>query len=73
MRLDWENDVEVVKQGAAVTIYILPNLFVAMGLVVLAVILGMRMDHRLLALAAILLVSALAALCYRWVMALAKE
>ena len=32
MRLDWENEIEVIKQGAAVSIYLLPNMFAVMGL-----------------------------------------
>lgn len=40
MRLDWENDVEIVKQGAAITIYLIPNMFVTMALLTVAVILG---------------------------------
>lgn len=72
MRLDWENEVEVVKQGAAVTVYLLPNMFVSMGLVVLMVILGMYVDHALLAIAMTAIASALAALSYRGVMALSK-
>ena len=72
MRLDWENEVEVIKQGAAVAIYMFPNMFVVMGLIVLVVFLGLRMDHRLLALILTAIVSALAALSYRRVMHLAK-
>ena len=73
MRLDWENEIEAIKQGAAVALYMLPNMFVVMGLVVLVVILGLRMDHRLLALAFILLATLLAALSYLRVMSLAKR
>ncbi|MBQ6517687.1 MAG: hypothetical protein IJI14_03150 [Anaerolineaceae bacterium] len=72
MRLDWENEVEVIKQGTAVTVYLLPNLFVTMILVVLMVFLGTRMDHKLLACIFIPVISALAALSYRRVMALSK-
>ena len=72
MRLDWENEVEVIKQGAAVAIYMFPNMFVVMGLIVLVVFLGLRMDHRLLALILTAIVSALAALSYRRVMHLVK-
>ena len=68
MRLDWENEIEVIKQGAAVAIYMLPNMFVVMGLTVLAVVLGMRMDRRLLALLFTLVAALLAALSYRRVM-----
>ena len=73
MRLDWENEIEAIKQGAAVALYVLPNMFAGMGLVVLAVILGLRVDHRLLALAFILLVTLLAELSYLRVMSLAKR
>ena len=73
MRLDWENEIEVVKQGAAVTIYLLPNMLVVMGLTVGSVFLGMRVDHRLLALGFALLAAVLAALSYARVMALAKR
>ncbi len=31
LRLDWQNEVEVVKQGAAVTFYLLPNMFATMA------------------------------------------
>ena len=72
MRLDWENEVEVVKQGAAVALYMLPNMFAVMGLAVLVVFLGMSIDHMLLALAFGALAAALAALCYRRVLALCK-
>ena len=72
MRLDWENEVEVIKQGPAVALYMLPNMFVVMGLTVLVVFLGMNMDHRLLALAFTALAAALAGLSYWRVMALCK-
>ena len=72
MRLDWEDEVEVIKQGAAVAIYMFPNMFVVMGLIVLVVFLGLRMDHRLLAFILTAIVSALTALSYRRVMHLAK-
>ena len=71
MRLDWENEIEVIKQGAAVLIYLLPNLFAVMGLTVLAVFLGTRMDPRLLTLVMILAASLLALLSYRRVLRLA--
>ena len=64
MRLDWENEIEVIKQGAAVVIYMLPNMFAVMGLTVLVVFLGMRMDHRLLTLLLILAAGILALLSY---------
>ena len=72
MRLDWENEVEVIKHGSAVTIYMLPNLLVVIGLIVLTVFLGTRMDHRLLTLIMTLIAVVLAALCHRRVLRLAK-
>jgi len=73
MRLDWENEVEVIKQGRAVVIYMFPNMIVAMGMVVLAVILGMRMDHRILTMIFIMAASLLAGLSYLRTMALAER
>ena len=73
MRLDWENEIEVIKQSAAVAIYMLPNMFVVMGLTVLMVFLGTKMDHRLLALVMIVITSALALLSYLWVLRLAAR
>ncbi|MBR5420300.1 MAG: hypothetical protein IK115_04030 [Lachnospiraceae bacterium] len=73
MRLDWENEVEVIKQGTAVMIYMFPNMFVCMGLVVGSVFLGMAVDHTLLALCFILIVAILALLSYRRVMILAQK
>ena len=68
MRLDWENEIEVVKQGAAVTLYLLPNMFVTMGVVVLVVVLGLHMNANLLSLAVTGLALVLALLSYRRVM-----
>ena len=73
MRLDWENEIEVIKQGSAVAIYMLPNMFAVMGLTVLVVFLGTKMDHRLLAFLLILTAVTLAALSYLRVMALSKK
>lgn len=72
MRLDWENEVEVVKQGAAVTIYLLPNMFVTMGLCVLVVVLGSFMNSNLITLILTLIVAVLAILSYLRVMHLAE-
>ena len=73
MRLDWENEVEVIKQGPAVALYMLPNMFVVMGLVVGVVFLGMRINHALLALIFIAIASLLTAVSYMRAMALAKK
>ncbi|MGX8688337.1 MAG: putative ABC transporter permease subunit, partial [bacterium] len=73
MRLDWENEVEVIKQGRAVVIYMFPNMIAAMGLVVLSVWLGMRMDHIILTIVFIAAVSVLAGLSYLRAIALAER
>ena len=73
MRLDWENEVEVIKQGTAVPLYMLPNMFVVIGMVVAVVFLGMRINHRLTTIVWILAVTMLAVLSYLRVMALARE
>ena len=71
MRLDWENEIEVVKQGTAVMLYLFPNMFVSMGMVVLVVALGMRMNANILSLAVTALALLLALLSYRKAMKLA--
>ena len=73
MRLDWENEIEVVKQGAAVTIYILPNIFVTMGLIVLTIVLGRKVPAELTTIVLTVSVSVLALLSYRKVMTLSKK
>lgn len=73
MRLDWENEVEVIKQGAAVSIYLLPNMIVAMGLTVLVVFLGMGMNHVTLTLVMTAIVSVLAGLSYLLALHLGKK
>jgi ABC-2 type transport system permease protein len=73
MRLDWENEIEVLKQGTGVSLYLLPNMFATMGLTVLMVFLGTRMDHRVLTLIMTAIVLLLAGLSYLRVMSLAKR
>jgi ABC-2 type transport system permease protein len=73
MRLDWENEVEVIKQGTAVAVYLFPNMFVTMGLVAAVVFLGMQVNHALLASAFALVAAALAVLSYRRAMTLADR
>ncbi len=73
MRLDWENEVEVIKQGAAVSIYLLPNMFVNMGLIVLVVWLGTMINPNIITCVLIAVVGILACLSYLRVMKLTKE
>ena len=73
MRLDWENEVEVIKQGAAVAIYMLPNMFITMGLIVLAVYLGTVISAVLVTAVFIPVTALLATLAYLRVLSLAKK
>ena len=73
IKLEWENEIEVIKQGAAVPIYMLPNMFVVMGLTVLVVFLGTRIDHCVIALIFIAISALLSLLSYRRVLRLAKK
>ncbi|MCR4998892.1 MAG: hypothetical protein K6A05_03525 [Lachnospiraceae bacterium] len=73
MRLDWDNEVEVIKQGTAVMIYLFPNMFVTMGLVVLVVWLGTVVNPTIVVLALIAIAVILSALCYNRVMRFAKK
>jgi ABC-2 type transport system permease protein len=73
MRLDWENEVEVIKQGTAVTAYLLPNMIAVMILMVVVVFLGTKVDHKLIALILTLIAGVLAILSYMKVLKLAKE
>ncbi|MBQ1608365.1 MAG: hypothetical protein II092_05840, partial [Lachnospiraceae bacterium] len=60
-------------QGAAVMIYLLPNMFVTMGLIVLVVWLGTVVNPTLVTLILIAVAGILAALSYVRVLRLAKE
>lgn len=73
MRLDWENEIEVIKQSSAVAIYMFPNMFVCMGLIVLSVVLGMHMSNVLLTLILITVAAALTWLSYIRAMSLAAK
>ncbi len=41
IKLEWENEIEVIKQGAALVVYIFPNMILDIILVVLSVIAGL--------------------------------
>ena len=73
MTLDWENDVDVIKKGAATLIYMLPNMFITMGLIVLSVVLGMIMSHALLTIMVTVVALILAIISYAIVMNMAKK
>lgn len=72
-RLDWENEVEVIKQGAGVAIYMFPNMIAGMGLAVLVIFLGIKINHNLLALILTAAIAVLALLSYLRALALANK
>ena len=65
IRLDWENEMEIIKQSSAVAIYMFPNMFINMGLIVFTVFLGTKMNHNLILGILIAAISILAGLSYR--------
>ena len=65
LKLEWENEIEVIKQSAAVTIYMLPNLFVTMALTALVVFLGTKINSRLITGAFIILTGVWAFIDYK--------
>lgn len=73
MKLDWENEVEVIKQGSALAVYMFPNMIIVILLIGLMVYLGTIIDHRLLTIIMTLIALLLAALSYRRVMILSQK
>ena len=73
MRLDWDNEVEVVKQGSAVTSYLLPNMFSAMILMSGMGAAVFFIDGKLIALGIIIIYSILTLLAYLAVKRYAKK
>lgn len=73
IKLEFENDVEVVKQGAAMAIYILPNMFAGMILVVLFVALGMKVNGDLLVGIFTAIMVILSIVCYKRSLSLAAK
>ncbi|SCW62194.1 ABC-2 type transport system permease protein [Ruminococcaceae bacterium YRB3002] len=65
MKLDWENEVEVIKQGTGVTLYLLPNMFVTMGLIAGVVALGTVVDYNAVTGILIAVVSVLTVVFYK--------
>ncbi len=73
LRLDWENEVEVIKQGSAGTLYMLPNMIVTMILMGVTIALGTTLNPYIV-MAVLSLVSGLMAFfSYRRVISLAKD
>lgn len=64
-KLEWTNEIEVVKQGSAIAIYLFPNMLVTMLLLALFIGLGQLTGPILSNLVLALFASVLAFLCYR--------
>ena len=73
MKLDWENEVEVVKQGAAIIMYIMPNMIVCTGLLVGVVALGFKLNSDIISLIITGIAALLAVLSYFRAMKLAEK
>lgn len=73
MRLDWENEIEVIKQSAAVAIYMFPNMLVNMGLIVLVIFLGTKTDANIVMTVLIFITLLLTLLSYKRAMRLADR
>ena len=73
IRLDWEKDIEAIKQGAAVAVYMLPNMFVVMGLTVAAIIIGLKTGAVIVNAGVIGIGLILTAICYRVICKYAKR
>lgn len=73
MKLDWENDVEVVKQGTAVVVYMFPNMILTMIMLVGGAILSALIGKVFVVVTAMLIYGLLTAVCMMRVMALAKR
>lgn len=71
IKLDWENEVEVIKQGTAMTLYILPNMFATMIIATGCIFLGFVINVTVVYLSLIAIVLLLALLMYRKVNKLA--
>ena len=73
MRLDWENEIEVIKQSAAVAIYMFPNMLGNMGLIVLVIYLGLKTDANIVMTVLIFITLLLAFISYKRAMRLADR
>jgi len=73
IKLEWENELEVVKQGTALVIYMFPNMFACMGLIVLTIIISRSVNSILVSLVITLVALILAGLGYMRVCKLADK
>lgn len=68
LKLDWENDIEIVKQSTAVTVYLLPNMFITMIIAGGAIGLGFVIGGKLYLLIVTVIYLVVSAICYSIVM-----
>lgn len=73
IKLQWENDIEVVKQGASTAIYLLPNMFLTMILTVGAVAFGMFFNGRLVQPMLIMIYGLISLLCWMGIKKMAQK
>ena len=73
MRLDWENEIEIVKQSTAVAVYLFPNMLLSMAMIGLLVYLGTFMSSVIISVVLIAILAVITALCVLRVLALTKE
>lgn len=73
LNIDWENEIEAIKQNSGVLIYMLPNMLVTMILFAPVVYVGTLIDHRLLTVTLTAIVSLMAVYSYRKAIRLAYE
>ena len=72
IKLEWENEIEVVKQGTAITLYLFPNMIATMVLIVLSVFLGMKLNGNLVIIILIFIVTLLTFMSYKKVVKLCR-
>lgn len=73
IKLDWENDIEVIKQGMGVLVYLFPNMFVTMILVVALIFASSKVNGTILILGITLVEAILTFLSYQAVKKMAKN
>ena len=73
MKLEWENEVEVVKQGTAVVVYMFPNMILTSVMIVVSVLLAMLMDTLFVTLIVMLIYLLLTLLFWHRVKVLAEK
>ena len=72
-RLDWENEIEVIKQGMAVTAYIIPHMVITMVVGGLSFAISYLIDPRIVSAVLILIMILLTCLSYLRVRSLIKK